>query len=227
MKDAKASNEFWSEPERVEEFARREPDLRLAAILNDYPTPTHTRVLDLGCAGGRNLRLLMQRGFDAYALDLAEGMVERARSEIAPLCGEAEAERRVMLRGVEDLSFAEDASFELVVALGILHMAPDEPSLHALIAETSRILVPDGRLLVAIFGPGTMMDGDALESVPGDRFAHLTPEGRGITLVSAADLDEVMAHHDLEPVVPTETVERDRKGTHRVVNNGLYRKVRT
>ena len=226
MTDAKASNEFWSEPERVEEFAQRDPDVRLTALLDEYPAPADTRVLDLGCAGGRNLRLLMQRGFDAYALDLAEGMVERARREIAPICGEAEAERRVIQRGVDDLSFAEDTSFELVVALGIYHMAANEPALHAVVAETARVLVPDGRLLVAIFGPGTMMDGEALEPVPGDRFAHLTPEGRGITLVSAADLDEVMARHGLVPVVPTETVERDRKGSHRVVNNALYRRAR-
>ncbi len=226
MSDAKQQSDFWSEPERVEEFAQRDPDVRLTALLDEFPVPAETRVLDLGCAGGRNMRLLLQRGFDAYALDLSEGMVERTRSGIAPLCGAAEAERRVMHRGMEELSFARDASFDLVVALGIYHMAPGEAALRSVVAETERILVEGGRLLVAIFGPGTKMDGEGLEADPEDRFTHYTPEGRAISLVSAADLDEIMARHGLYPVTPTATVERDRKGSHRVVNNALYRKGR-
>ena len=72
-----AAEEIWSDPERVEEFARREPDVRLQRILSDCTDPPALRVLDVGCAGGRNMRYLVEGGFDAWALDLSEAMVER------------------------------------------------------------------------------------------------------------------------------------------------------
>ena len=68
---------FWEDPDRVEQFAGREPDRRLLELLDSFEAPRTTRVLDLGCAGGRNTAVLAERGFDVLAIDSSSSMVAR------------------------------------------------------------------------------------------------------------------------------------------------------
>ncbi|CAN5372903.1 hypothetical protein BH23GEM4_BH23GEM4_02840 [soil metagenome] len=75
-------------------FAARAPDVRMLDILERFSFPAETRVLDLGCAGGRNTIALAESGFDVYAVDSARGMVERTRRRVAAVQGGPEAERR-------------------------------------------------------------------------------------------------------------------------------------
>src|SRR5262249_40561030 len=86
---------FWESPENVARFAAREPDVRLAELIPTYAKPRDVRVLDLGCAAGRNAVLLASKGFDVEAVDSSSAMVAKTRERLAPVLGEAEAERRV------------------------------------------------------------------------------------------------------------------------------------
>jgi 2-polyprenyl-3-methyl-5-hydroxy-6-metoxy-1,4-benzoquinol methylase len=85
------SNPFFEEPERVETFANREADTRMLDLLGTYPNPGETRVLVLGCAGGRNTVVLAEQGFDFSALDASEAMVQKTRERVAVLIGPQEA----------------------------------------------------------------------------------------------------------------------------------------
>jgi SAM-dependent methyltransferase len=213
---------YWDDPDRVAEFAAREVDHRLREILDALPEGTRLRVLDLGCAGGRNTRPLAERGHDVVALDAAPAMVERTRADLVPILGAGEAERRVRLGRMDDLSFAEDAAFDLVVALGVYHMAGSEAELSRALGETRRVLAPAGRVLIAIFGPGTRFGSRVYRPVPGTRYVHEDPEGDRACLLREADLDAEMARVGLSPLVPTATVRREGDDVLRVVVNGLY-----
>ena len=74
--------EYWNHPDQIERFGTRPPDERLIALLRDYTQPGALRVLDLGCAGGRNTELLVRSGFDVVAVDAARGMVEKTRERV-------------------------------------------------------------------------------------------------------------------------------------------------
>ncbi len=78
------TNPFWDRLETVERFAVREPDHRLVRLADDVHHPGATRVLDLGCAGGRNTVLLAERGFDVWARDASGPMADPGRSEPRP-----------------------------------------------------------------------------------------------------------------------------------------------
>ena len=67
---------YWERPEIVEKFAGREPDRRLAAWLSDRQDLEGLRVLDIGCAGGRNSEFLARSGCDLYAIDSSLPMWE-------------------------------------------------------------------------------------------------------------------------------------------------------
>jgi SAM-dependent methyltransferase len=131
---------FWEDRERVEEFAGREPDLRLLELLDSFEVPGATRVLDLGCAGGRNTVVLAERGFDVQAIDFSLSMVARTRDRVATMLGADEAERRVRIGRMEDLGDFVSGSFLLVVALGVYHNAVSEEMWERALRETARVL---------------------------------------------------------------------------------------
>lgn len=215
----------WNEPEQVERFARRDPDHRLSALFESaYPEPGSVRVLDLGCAGGRNAEPLAERGFDVFALDAAEAMVEETRARLARVLGETEARRRVVLGEMRDLSRYADGDFDLIVALGVFHQARDEMEWYQALAEAVRVLAPEGRLLVSNFAPGTGPIEAPLAPVPGTRFVHEGFRADRLCLREAADLDADFRALGLEPDVPSAVVERETEDQRRVTVNALYRK---
>jgi SAM-dependent methyltransferase len=207
--DATDPHGHWSDPEMVERFAAREPDVRLTELLGRYEDPAATRVLDLGCAGGRNTELLARRGFDVVALDVAPAMREAVRARLAPVVGEAEATRRVLDGEMRDLSRFADGTFDLVVALGVFHQARSRTEWDEALTEAARVLAPGGRILISNFAPGTSL---------GRR------PGREPFLHAKEDLEADLASVGLEPDTETKVVVKEENDRRRVVVNALYRK---
>ncbi len=199
---------FWERPEVVERFASRPPDDRMVALLSGAPRAT--RVLDLGCAAGRNTEWLAREGFDVYACDASQAMVAYTRRRLAPYLGEVEAGRRVLLCSMDNLAMFEPESFDLVVALGIYQQAQSTEEWHRAVAETARVLRGDGRLLVQHFALGSQPWPEPLRQVKPFVFEATLPDGgvRRFVLLDEATLDAWMAQHGLVPETPTRTTTR-------------------
>lgn len=215
---------FWEDPETVDRFTDREPDHRLVELLERFPDPAATRVLDLGCAAGRNTVLLASLRFDVHAVDSSTAMVARTRARVAESIGREAADRRVTVGAMDCLDAFGDRSFHLVVALGVYHNARTPGEWDRAIEETRRVLAPRGLLLVSDFGKRVCPDGTPLEPVAGLPGVYEgLPSGR-VFLLDAHELDDAMARHGLLPELPTETVETIRSSGRRETVNGLYRK---
>lgn len=213
----------WDDADRVRRFVEMEPDRRLLALLDESSSPAASRVLDLGCAGGRNTEVLVRRGLDVQALDAASAMVAATRARLAPLLGADEAARRVRRGDMRDLSAHADGAFDLVVAIGIFLLAETEADFHRALSEAVRVLEPDGRLLVSNFAPGTGPLGAPFLRVPGTAFLYRKPGEGCFALREPADLDADARALGLVPVVPTRVVERVVDDRRRVTVHALYR----
>ncbi len=215
---------FWERPEQVERFADREPDHRLLELLWGYADPTATRVLDLGCAGGRNTVVLAERGFDFFALDISRAMVERTRERVAGIVGREEAARRVFVGRMGDLSAIESGTVDLVLALGVYHNAGSREQWDRALAETARVLRPASRVLVSNFSPRSDPAGRGLREVPGKPHVYEGFDAGPLYLLGAEELDDEMARHGLLRAAVTETVSVPTDTGRRVTVNGLYYK---
>lgn len=115
--------------------------LPLLGLLKDMPTPF---ILDFATGTGRlSDALVNQPEFDGHivALDLSQGMLEKAAVKLSTAAGRVEFLRHQQL----PLPFP-DSSFDAVCALEVLELFPsmDEP-----LAELTRVLRPGGVLLTS------------------------------------------------------------------------------
>jgi SAM-dependent methyltransferase len=79
------------------------------------------RSLEVGCGAGLLLAHMLTDGYDAYACDLSDGMVESTRARVEQLVDDAVSRVRV---STEDcLPFHDD--FDLVVAIGVFPYVED------------------------------------------------------------------------------------------------------
>jgi len=213
---------FWEDEDTVMEFAEKDPDHRLLGLLPKYEKPPRVRVLDLGCAGGRNTAVLAERGFDLFAVDSSSAMIRKTRERVAEIFGADKAAERVVVGHMEDLSAFSDNMFHLVLALGIYHNATDRVQWTRALSETARVLLPYGHLLVSNFSPRCDPAGTGLSAVEGEPNVY---EGLGAGrhyFLEADQLDREMDRFGLIPAIPTETVVRNTKLGQRMTVNGLY-----
>lgn len=214
---------FWERPEIVERFAAREPDRRLMELAPEG-AGTGLRSLDVGCAAGRNSRYLAELGADVWALDASHAMVAATRAQLAEVLGPEEAARRVLEGEMQDLGRFQDASFELVVLLGVLQNAGTDAELHRALDEVRRVVAPGGRCLVANFAPGSEPSGTPLQRLQGEThvFTGFGGPHRRITLLAPDDLDAVFHHRGLRPARPTTAVRVSTGRGFRITVNALY-----
>ena len=193
--------------------------------MGEYPLPSKTRVLDLGCAGGRNAVLLAEKGFDVEALDASPAMVAKTRERLAREPGRRGGGKAGGVGRMDDLSPAADATYDLVVALGLYHCAQSRAEWERSLSESARVLKSGGRLLVSVFTPETDLTGHGIRAVAGetDVYEGFDSGGRHV-LVDAARLDRDMARFGLVPLEPTRTARPKVETGRRVSANGLYRK---
>jgi len=219
-----SNSDYWEAEEQVERFASRDPDHRLLRIIEQYVDPPGVRVLDIGCAGGRNTVLLAERGFAVWAIDGSHAMVRRTRERVASILGRDEATRRVQQGRMEDLSRFPSGNFQLVVALGVFHSASTGEQWSAALDEAVRVSAEGGLLLVSVFSPRSDLTGNGIAPVPGRRHLYDGLSAERHYLVEADDFDVEMSHRGMVPFEPTDTVVVPLDKGRRVTVNGLYRK---
>jgi ubiquinone/menaquinone biosynthesis C-methylase UbiE len=114
------------------------------AILDLAGDVTGRRILDVGCGAGPLLATLRDRGADVTGIDPSAKMLDLARRRL----GDGTALHQIGL-GDGPLPFP-DAAFDDAVACLVLHYLQDWT---APLAELRRVLVPGGRLVVAVNHP--------------------------------------------------------------------------
>jgi len=218
-----SENAFWEQPDVVSSFAERAPDVRLAVLVDSGVLASGGRVLDIGCAGGRNTVFLAQHGFEVHALDSSQAMVAETRRRLSAVLGVQPARERVRTGQMDELHSFPDSHFDLVLAIGIWHSAKSWAEWERAVSEAARVLKPAGRLLLSQFTPATDLTGRGIRAVPGERHTYEGFESGRAVLLGLEDMVGELARLGLAPVRPLEVLTTEQDGSRRVSVTGELR----
>ena len=101
------------------------------------------RVLDIGCAAGRDVSLLLKGGWDAFGVDPCPELIDEG------LRLDSSLEGRLTVDALPVLATIPDSSFDGVLCSAVLMHLPEEILFDAAFG-LRRVLKPGGRLLVSL-----------------------------------------------------------------------------
>lgn len=113
------------------------------ALTKHYSQSSSVPLLDIGCGFGTFVMACLDKGIDAYGVDIAPGEIEFARQRFAYATGNRDMDRFSVQDGAH-LPFA-DASFTLVTLWSVLEHVKHW---QQLLDEATRVLAPGGLLLI-------------------------------------------------------------------------------
>lgn len=119
-------------------------DRTLAQLVASHlpASPASRRILDLGCGPGSMVPFLLELGdVDIVGVDVSPAMLDHARRRFP----DSDFPRLAFELGSTDAINRDDDSFDVVLVSGVLHHLP---SLRTTLEEISRVLTPDGWLIV-------------------------------------------------------------------------------
>ncbi len=136
----------------VEHYLRK----RTEFVLRHCP---RGRGLDLGCGTGALAQRLEDRGFEMTGVDPSDGMLEVLRRR-APRVG--------AVQGSGSALPFEDASFDLVLTVAVLHHIADPADVRLTLAEMVRVCARGGRILIWDHNPRNPYWSRLMARVPQD-----------------------------------------------------------
>jgi ubiquinone/menaquinone biosynthesis C-methylase UbiE len=139
-----AESTFWKEVYSSSDVYAQIHQLRHVTALTWIDSLTlepGARVLEIGCGAGFMAIALAQRGLRVQAIDSTEAMIEQAQQN-----AQASGGAKSLSLGIGDVSALafDDASFDLVIALGVIPWL-ERPELA--IREMARVTKPGGHII--------------------------------------------------------------------------------
>ena len=134
----------YADEERARSYADLEYPRTYGLAFRDLPDlirkhATGTRALDFGCGTGRSSRFLKGLGFQVTGVDIAEGMVRRARER------DPGGDYRVIPVG--DLASLEMERFDLILSAFTFDNVPDRTVRERIFASLAGRLTSQGRMV--------------------------------------------------------------------------------
>lgn len=135
-------HEEWAKHYRTPE---NEPFFKLAFdyITRVLDAPRGSIILDAGCGTCQHSIRLANRGFRCYAIDFSEAILMKARANIKDRG--LQTQITVQREDITSLSFKSE-TFSYILCWGVLMHIPD---LEKAISELSRVLKPNGVLVIS------------------------------------------------------------------------------
>lgn len=109
--------------------------------LGEY-TNQGERVLDMGCANGRFLEVLKDRGVDFFGIDNSERLIEIAQKKYP--------EANFQIADALNLPFP-DNYFDKVYSISVIHNIPSKELQLQYLKEARRVLKPEGLLILRVW----------------------------------------------------------------------------
>lgn len=138
---------YKKEGREYEYYNILEPHEDMGRVVKWFQKHNTQEILDLGCGAGRNLILLVEKGFRLSGLDLAEEGFTFIRENLAK--GKLKADLRIG-SFYNKLHYGNE-SFDAVLSVQVLQHGTEKQILE-IIKEIKRILKPGGLIFITLCG---------------------------------------------------------------------------
>lgn len=102
---------------------------------------TNEKILDAGCAEGRNLKWFYINGFNIYGIDTDKVRLENAKLNYP------KSASNFKVGNIDDLPY-DNYEFHHILCSAVLHFAEDKKHFFKMFSELVRVLKPNGTLLI-------------------------------------------------------------------------------
>ena len=128
----------WKNPSRE----RKLQDDHIVDFIKWYNFEKNLKVLDCGCADGRNSEYLINEGFKVTGVDFSPTVIERTQKRLP--------KGKFFVGDIRKLDEIEDNSFDFLIDAGAFHVNhPEDGTL--IIKEYHRILKPSSEMFIRVF----------------------------------------------------------------------------
>jgi tellurite methyltransferase len=156
-------------------------------------------ILDAGCGYGRNLYWFLKNGLNVYGVDQNAAAITHLRSHLPPHLG-----KKFQQAELETLPF-DNNYFDHIICSAVLHFAKHTTHFHEMVAESTRVLKPNGSLFIRM----TSDIGIEGRSHPIAEGVYQIPDGSTRFLLTRTLLAEMLDKNKLSFLEPFKTVNVD------------------
>jgi len=128
----------WKNPSRE----RKLQDDHIVDFLNYHSFEKNLKVLDCGCADGRNSEYLINEGYEVTGVDFSQTVIERTQKRLP--------KGKFITGDIRKLDKIESNSFDILIDAGALHVNFPK-DIISIIEEYHRILKPSGKMFIRVF----------------------------------------------------------------------------
>lgn len=149
------SDDYWNSAHVIDFFSNTKVKDYIKDFFGNYDSGKHLKVADLGCGAGRYTIWLAQNGYDVYACDASEGMLNKTKEGLEKI-GYRDIERKILKSRLNQLAF-DDEMFDIVLTNGVIHNAFTCEEYIQCLKECVRILKTTGVLYLSVFTSDAVM----------------------------------------------------------------------
>jgi len=121
---------------------RKLQDGHVVDFIKYYNFEKNLKVLDCGCADGRNSEWLIAEGFEVTGVDFSQTVIERTQKRLP--------KGKFLVGDIRKLDEIEENSFDFLIDAGAFHVNYPEDTL-SIIKEYHRILKNSGKMFIRVF----------------------------------------------------------------------------
>ena len=130
----------WDYKNRSEE--RKIQDDDIVDFIEHYNFEKNLKVLDCGCADGRNSEYLINEGYDVTGVDFSQTVIERTQKRLP--------KGKFLTGDIRKLDKIESNSFDFLIDAGAFHVNDPIDSI-SILKEYHRILKSSGKMFIRVF----------------------------------------------------------------------------
>ena len=128
----------WKNPSKE----RKLQDDHIVDFLKYHNFEKNLKVLDCGCADGRNSEYLINEGYEVTGVDFSQTVIERTQKRLP--------KGKFLTGDIRKLDKIESNSFDILIDAGALHVNFPK-DIISIIEEYHRILKPSGKMFIRVF----------------------------------------------------------------------------